>query len=660
MAETSVDQSARGISVVENGQFEELESVAIRFAGDSGDGMQLTGTQFTNTSALFGNDISTFPDFPAEIRAPAGTLAGVSGFQVNISSHDIYTPGDAPQVLVAMNPAALRANLGDLEPGGTIIANTDNFTSQNLRKAEYESNPLENGSLKGYHVLGVPISTLNREALKDVEGLSNKDKDRCQNFFSLGLTFWMYERPLDSTLAWLQDKFGRRPEIVEANSRALKAGYNYGETTEAFRTRYRVSGATAAPGLYRKITGNEATALGFLTAARRSGKTLFYGSYPITPASDILHQLAELKQFDVRTFQAEDEIAAIGSTIGAAFGGAFAVTATSGPGMCLKSEAINLAIVLELPLVIADIQRGGPSTGLPTKTEQSDLLQALFGRNGESPIPVIAPCSPVDCFDMAVEAFRLAVRAMTPVIYLSDGYLANSSEPWRIPDPETIPAIPVFHRTDPEGFHPYGRDDATLSRPWVLPGTPKMEHRIGGLGKQDVTGNVSYSPEDHGHIVRIRAEKVARLAEAIPEQTVYGPETGELLVVGWGGTYGAIRSAVGAAQRAGKSVAHAHIRYLNPFPRNLGAVLSRYPKILVPELNGGQLSLLLNARFPVRVVSLPKVQGQPFKIAEIARKIDELTAGPSALDEAIREGLTPANQPENGTARSAGAVSSGG
>jgi 2-oxoglutarate ferredoxin oxidoreductase subunit alpha len=470
----------------------------------------------------------------------------------------------------------------------------------------------------------------------------------------------MYDRTLDTTLEWLKSKFARRPEIVESNSRALRAGYNYGETTEAFRTRYRVRGATAAPGVYRKITGNEATALGFLTAARRSGKTLFYGSYPITPASDILHELALLKQFDVRTFQAEDEIAAIGAVIGAAFGGAFALTATSGPGICLKSEAINLAIVLELPLVIADIQRGGPSTGLPTKTEQSDLLQVLYGRNGESPIPVIAACTPADCFRMAIEAFRLAVHAMTPVIFLSDGYLANSAEPWRIPDPESIDPIPVFHRTDPEDFQAYSRDERSLARPWVLPGTPRMEHRIGGLGKQDVTGNISYTPEDHGQIVRVRAEKVARLADIIPEQDVYGPASGELLVVGWGSTYGSIRSAVGAAQRAGKSVACAHLRYLNPFPRNLGELLTRYQKVLVPELNGGQLALLLNAKFPVRVVSLPKVQGQPFRIAEIARKIDELTSGPSALAEAMREGLTPEQQPEHRTNGVVRAATSGG
>jgi 2-oxoglutarate ferredoxin oxidoreductase subunit alpha len=609
---------------LEEGIFEELESVAIRFAGDSGDGMQLTGTQFTNTSAVLGNDVSTMPDFPAEIRAPAGTLAGVSGFQVNFASHDIFTPGDEPQVLVAMNPAALRANIGDLEPGGTVIVNSDNFTPNNLRRANYDGNPLEDGSLKGFHLIPVPLTTLNRNVVADIEGLSNKDRDRTQNFFALGLTFWMYDRSLDTTLEWIKLKFARKPEFLEANTRALKAGYHFGETTETFRTRYRIRSMPATPGVYRKITGNEATALGFVTAARRAGKTLFYGSYPITPASGILHELAALKQFDVRTFQAEDEIAAVGAVIGAAFGGAFAVTATSGPGIALKSEAINLAIVLELPMVIADIQRGGPSTGLPTKTEQSDLLQVMFGRNGESPIPIIAAATPSDCFTMAIEAFRLAVRAMSPVIFLSDGYLAESSEPWRIPDPTELPQIDVYHRDDPDGFLPYLRDEVTLSRPWVLPGTPDMEHRIGGLGKQDVTGNVSYSPEDHEHIVKIRGEKVGRLVNTIPEQTVFGPERGELLVVGWGGTYGAIRSAVAAAQSEGKSVASTHIRYLNPFPRNLADILSRYRNVLVPELNLGQLSLLLNARFPVRTIGLNKVQGQPFKISEIKHKIDEL------------------------------------
>lgn len=639
MAELSVLETAepQGTADGDHTVLDELESVAIRFAGDSGDGMQLTGTQFTNTSAVFGNDISTLPDFPAEIRAPAGTLPGVSGFQVQISSRDIATPGDEPQVLVAMNPAALKANLEDLEPGGIIIINTDEFTSVNLKKANYATNPLDDGSLSRFRVISVPLSSLNRTALADLNGLGNKEKDRCRNFFALGLTYWMYDRPLDVTLQWIASKFSSKPEVAEANRRALQAGYHYGETTEAFRYRYRVPQVQAMPpGTYRKITGNEAAALGFLTAAQRAGKQLFYGSYPITPASDILHTLAALKNFNIRTFQAEDEIAAIGAAIGAAFGGAFALTGTSGPGICLKSEAMNLAMMLELPLVIADIQRGGPSTGLPTKTEQSDLLQVLFGRNGESPIPVVAPCSPADCFTMAVEAFRLAVRAMSPVVYLSDGYLANSSEPWRIPDPESIAPIPVEHRGDPEGFLPYLRDEHTLARPWVVPGTPGLEHRIGGLEKSDGTGNVSYSPADHEHMVRIRAEKVERLQQVIPDQDVYGAPSGDLLVVGWGGTYGALRSAVAAALARGHSVGHAHIRYLNPFPRNLVAVLRRYRRVLVAELNLGQLALLLGGRFGMRVAQLNKVQGQPFKIREVLSAIErELTAPQSNSNPAI-------------------------
>ena len=623
MAETSLGpapQAARDQQLLE-----ELESVAIRFAGDSGDGMQLTGTQFTNTSAVLGNDISTFPDFPAEIRAPAGTLPGVSGFQVHISSKDINTPGDAPQVLVAMNPAALKANLTDVERGGIIIVNTDEFTAGNLKKAGYTASPLDDGSLSGYRVIQVPLTTMNRNALADLTGLGNKEKDRCKNFFALGLTFWMYDRSLDTTLHWIEDKFKTKPEVAEANTRSLKAGFHYGETTETFAHRFRVARLEEIPpGTYRKITGNEAAAMGFLAAAHLAGKPLFYGSYPITPASDILHFLAALKNFDIRTFQAEDEIAAIGATIGAAFGGAFALTGTSGPGICLKSEAMNLAMILELPLVVANIQRGGPSTGLPTKTEQSDLLQVMFGRNGESPIPIVAPCTPGDCFTLAVEAFRLAARAMSPVIFLSDGYLANSAEPWRIPSVEDLPRIEVRHRTDPHDFLPYVRDEVTLARPWVLPGTPGLEHRIGGLEKQDGTGNVSYTPEDHEHMVKIRAEKVQRLQNTIPEQAVFGPSEGDLLVVGWGGTYGALRSAVTAAQMRGHSVAHAHVRYLNPFPRNLGTVLSRYKKVVVAELNLGQLVLLLKGRFDLKCEQLNKVQGLPFKISEVLSRIEQL------------------------------------
>lgn len=611
-------------------EFEELESVVIRFAGDSGDGMQLTGTQFTNTSAVFGNDISTMPDFPAEIRAPAGTLAGVSGFQINISERDILTPGDAPEVLVAMNPAALKACLPELEHGGTIIVNTDAFTSANLKKAGYEENPLDNESLKNYQVIRIPLTNLNREALKDIEGIGNKEKDRSQNFFALGLAFWMFDRPMETTLDWLKKKFSKRPEIYEANSRALQAGFNFGDTTRTFQHRYRIRPATLPPGTYRKVTGNEAVAMGLVTAAKKMGKPLFYGTYPITPASDILHALAPLRHFDVRTFQAEDEIAAMGSVIGAAFGGALAVTGTSGPGVALKSEAMNLAIMLELPMVIVNVQRGGPSTGLPTKTEQADLLQAMFGRNGESPIVVLAPQSPADCFEMSFEAARLAVRSMSPVILLSDGFLANSSEPWQIPDPEQIPAIPVQHphgRDHHNGdapYLPYERDPETGGRPWAIPGTPGLEHRIGGLSKAPRTGNVSYDPQHTEQMFYERRDKIARLADVIPAQEVYGPKSGELLVVSWGGTYGAVRSAVQRAQADGHSVAHAHVRYLNPFPANLRDLLSRYRRVLVPELNGGQLAFLLRGRFALNVQSYPKMQARPFKISEVYNKIVEV------------------------------------
>lgn len=610
--------------------FEDIESVIIRFVGDSGDGMQLTGTQFSNAAAVFGNDISTMPDFPAEIRAPAGTLAGVSGFQVNFSSAEILTPGDAPQVLVAMNPAALKANLPDLEPGGTIIINTDAFTEGNLKKANYDTNPLEDGSLDGYNVHEVPLTTLNRSALEGIEGLTTKDIDRCKNFFALGLTFWIYDRPLDTSLAYIEKKFSKTPALAQANQAALQAGYNFGGNTEAFQVRYHIKPAHLPPGTYRKVTGNEAMAMGLVTAAQKAGKPLFYGSYPITPASDILHNLAALKHFDVRTFQAEDEIAAMGSVIGAAFGGAFAATGTSGPGVALKSEAINLAIVLELPLVIVNVQRGGPSTGLPTKPEQSDLLQAMFGRNGESPIPVLAPATPSDCFDIAIEAFRLAVRATTPVFILSDGYLANSAEPWLIPNPDDIEPIPVEHPTASaidNGFKPYKRNPETMARPWAIPGVAGLEHRLGGLGKQPETGNVSYVPTEHEQMVRDRAAKVARLAEVLPEQRVVGPSEGDLLVVSWGSTFGAARSAVRQVQAQGKAVSHAHIRYLNPLPRNLNDILQRFERILVPEMNMGQLILLLRGQFGTHnFIPFPKVQGRPFTIKEIRQRITSLLA----------------------------------
>ena len=611
---------------------EERDSVVIRFAGDSGDGMQLTGTQFTNTSAVFGNDVSTMPDFPAEIRAPAGTLAGVSGFQVNFSNRDILTPGDAAQILVAMNPAALKASLVDLEVHGTIIANTDAFSQGNLRKAGYNANPLQDGSLSEYQVIEVPLTALNREALKDIEGLSTKDKDRSQNFFALGLAFWMFDRPLDVTIDWVKKKFAKTPALMAANIRSLETGYHFGETSRVFQHRYRIRPASLPPGTYRKVTGNTAMAMGLVTAAQKMGKPLFYGSYPITPASDILHSLAPLRNFDVRTFQAEDEIAAMGSVIGAAFGGALAVTGTSGPGIALKSEGMNLAIVLELPMVIINVQRGGPSTGLPTKVEQSDLLQALFGRNGESPIAVLAPYSPADCFDIAIEACRLAVRSMSPVMILSDGFLANSSEPWMIPNAADIPPIEFYHPDGPANapansdgaFLPFRRDVETLARPWAIPGTAGLEHRIGGLSKAPDTGNVSYNPLHHEQMVRERAEKVARLAEVIPPQEVYGPEQGDLLLVSWGGTYGAVRSAVAAAQRRGQSVAHAHLRYLNPFPANLRDLLRRYRQVVVPELNGGQLAFLLRGRYALNIQSYTKVHGRPFTIGEITRKIDQV------------------------------------
>ena len=604
---------------------EECQSVVIVFSGDSGDGMQLTGDQFTNTSAILGNDVSTFPDIPAEIRAPAGTIPGLSGYQVNFSSTELYTAGDSPQVLVAMNPAALKANLPDLDSGGTIIVNTDTFNRNGLRKAGYESNPLEGESLSGYDVHQVPLTTLTRNALEDIEGMSNQEKDKCKNAFALGLVFWMFDRPIDFTMKFYETKFASRPEVVESNSRVLKAGYYYGETAETFQTRINVpSRQVVESGVYKRLTGNEAIVLGLVTAAKKANKPLFYGSYPITPASTILEGLSALKNFDVRTFQAEDEIAAMGSVIGAAFAGTLAATASSGPGIALKSEAINLAVVMELPMLVVNVQRGGPSTGLPTKTEQADLLEVLFGRNGESPIPVLAPATPVECFNMTIEACRIAIRYMTPVFVLSDGYVANNSEPWKIPDPVLIEPIEENFRTDPEGYQPYLRDEKTLARPWVVPGTPGMEHRIGGLGKQDVTGNVSYAPEDHEHIIRTRAQKIAGIADYIPELEVTGPEQGDLLVMGWGGTYGSIRAAVEQVQGEGLEVARAHLRYLNPLPRNLGNVLGRYKQILVPELNLGQLAFLLQGHFPVRVIKLNKVQGRPFQIREVADKIREV------------------------------------
>jgi len=603
-------------------QLEELDAVTIRFAGDSGDGMQLTGTQFTATSAIIGNDISTLPDFPAEIRAPAGSLPGVSGYQLNFSSHDIRTPGDEPNVLVAMNPAALKVNLKDLEPGGILMVNTDAFVESNLRKAGYGTNPLEDGSLSGYRVFKLPITSLTMGALEEAK-IPHKQMERCKNFYALGLMYWLFDRPLEPTLKWIDQKFSKMPEVALANKLAVKAGYNYAETTEIFTTHYRVAKSDIKPGKYRNIMGNEATAIGFIAASQLAGRPLYYGTYPITPASDILHELSAHKNFGVKTFQAEDEIAAIGAAIGAAFAGNLGLTGTSGPGLALKSEFIGLAVMTELPIVIINVQRGGPSTGLPTKTEQADLLQVMFGRNSECPVAVVAPATPSDCFSMAIEAFRIAIKYMTPVVYLSDGYLGNGSEPWEIPSIESLPRIEVKFRTEKAGFYPYLRDERTLARPWAIPGTPGLEHRIGGLEKQHITGNVNYDPDNHDFMVRLRAEKVARIAQDIPLIEVSGAPEGKVLVLGWGSTHGAITTAAEQLRAKGTSVSSAHLRYLNPFPRNLGEVLSRFETVIVPELNLGQLALLVRARFLVDAISFSKVKGLPFKVSEIVKKITE-------------------------------------
>jgi 2-oxoglutarate/2-oxoacid ferredoxin oxidoreductase subunit alpha len=614
-------------------EVQRLERVTIRFAGDSGDGMQLTGTQFTKTTAIFGNDLATLPDFPAEIRAPTGSLPGVSGFQISFASSDIRTPGDQPDALVAMNPAALKTNIGDLRPGGLLIVDEAEFTQANLKKAAYASNPLEDGSLAGYQVVPINITRQNELALEEVD-LPAKQKFQSRNFYALGLVLWLYGRSLDPTIKWAQQRFGRNPAILDANLRALRAGYNFGDTTELFQVRYEVPPALVEPGLYRHISGNEATALGFLAASVKSGLPLFYASYPITPASDVLHELSRHRNFGVKTFQAEDEIAAIGAAIGAAYGGSLSLTGTSGPGLALKSEALNLAVMTELPLVVIDVQRAGPSTGMPTKTEQSDLLQAMYGRNGDSAVAIVAPCTPADCFIMAIEAFRIALKYMVPVIYLSDGYLGNGSEPWHIPNMDDIP--PIEHHFAEEGsdFSPYKRDPKTLARPWAVPGTKGLEHRIGGLEKSSATGDISYDPENHHKMTLYRNERVARIVDDIPPIEVIGPENGDLLVLGWGGTYGAIVSAAENARAAGKSVASAHLRYLNPFPPNLGEVLSRYDKVLIPELNMGQLSLLVRAKYLVDAVPFNKIAGQPFKIAEIEAKIDEMLGlrGPYELE----------------------------
>jgi 2-oxoglutarate/2-oxoacid ferredoxin oxidoreductase subunit alpha len=612
----------------------QLDRVTIRFAGDSGDGMQLTGSQFTRTAAAFGNDISTYPDFPAEIRAPAGSLPGVSGFQLSFSSTEIHTPGDAPDVLVAMNPAALKANIGELPAGGALIVNEDAFTASNLQKVGYAANPLTDGSLKQWNVFNVPISTLNGRALEGL-GLTNKQVDLTKNFFALGLMFWLYERDMAATTAWIDDKFSKRPEIAEANKRALKAGYNFGETTEIFHERYIVPPAKLSPGHYRNITGNEATALGFVAASQLAKRDLFYGSYPITPASDILHQLAGYKNFGVKTFQAEDEIAAIGAAIGASYGGAMGMTASSGPGIALKSEALGLAVMVELPLVVVDVQRAGPSTGMPTKNEQADLLQVMYGRNSDSPVPIVAPATPGECFQYAIEAWRLALKYMTPVVYLSDAFLATGAEPWHIPDVADLPSIEIPNRIEREGFFPYLRDPDTLARPWAVPGTPGLEHRIGGLEKADILGNVSYDPDNHHRMQLLRQAKVAGIADDIPPLDVFGPAEGDLLVLGWGSTYGAIRSAVERLQDAGASIAHAHLRYLNPFPENTGDVVRAYKRVLIPEVNLGQLSLLIRARYLVDAVGYNRVRGKPFRIAELEAEAQRILAGGGPVVEGV-------------------------
>jgi 2-oxoglutarate ferredoxin oxidoreductase subunit alpha len=610
-------------------QVQQLDRVIIRFAGDSGDGMQLTGDRFTQETASFGNDLSTLPNFPAEIRAPAGTLPGVSSFQLHFADHDIVTPGDAPNVLVAMNPAALKANLDDLPRGADLIVNTDEFTKRNLAKVGYTTSPLEDESLSEYRVHALPITSMTVGALQDFD-VSKKDAQRAKNMFALGLLSWLYHRPTEATVQFLADKFAKKPEIMKANIAAFQAGWSYGETTEAFSVSYEVKPAKLPPGLYRNITGNLATAYGLVAASRRSGLPLFLGSYPITPASDILHELSKHKRFGVRTFQAEDEIAGVGAALGAAFGGSLGVTTTSGPGMALKGETVGLAVAVELPLLIIDVQRAGPSTGLPTKTEQADLLQALYGRNGEAPVPVVAPRSPSDCFDAAIEAARIAVKYRTPVIMLSDGYLANGSEPWRIPEVESLPTIdPAFAEPDDaaesEPFQPFKRDPETLARPWAVPGTAGLEHRIGGLEKADGSGNISYDANNHDLMVRLRQAKIDGIAGDIPPLPVDDP-TGQakVLVLGWGSTYGAITAAVRRVRKAGGEIAQAHLRHLNPFPANIAEVLRSYDKVVVPEINLGQLALLLRGKFLVDVISYNRVRGLPFKAEELAGVIQDV------------------------------------
>ena len=613
-------------------QVVQLDRVVIRFAGDSGDGMQLTGDRFTSETAWLGNDLLTLPDFPAEIRAPAGTLPGVSSFQLAFADHEITTPGDVPNVLVAMNPAALKANIKDVPSGADVIVNTDEFTKRNLEKVGYQTSPLEDGSLDAYKVHAIPLTSMTVEALKDFD-ITKKEAERAKNMFALGLLFWLYHRPTDGTKTFLEKKFASKPEIMRANLAALEAGWSYGETTEDFSVQYEVKPATMQAGTYRNITGNLALSYGLIAAGQRAGLPIFLGSYPITPASDILHELSKHKQFGVTTFQAEDEIAGATSAIGASYGGALGITTTSGPGVALKSEAIGLAVSLELPLVVVDVQRGGPSTGLPTKTEQADLLQAMFGRNGESPVPIVAPQSPADCFDTALEAVRIAIEYRTPVFLLSDGYIANGSEPWRVPDVDELPDIdPNFatatNHTDADGnpeFWPYLRDPQTLARPWAIPGTAGLEHRIGGLEKADGTGAISYDPENHDHMVRLRQAKVDAVAQTIAPLEVDDPNgDARVLIIGWGSTYGPIGAACQIARRQGYRIAQAHLRHLNPFPSNLGEVLKSYDRVIVPEMNLGQLAMLLRAKYLVDTVNYNQVRGLPFKSAELVSVITDV------------------------------------
>jgi 2-oxoglutarate ferredoxin oxidoreductase subunit alpha len=608
---------------------ETLDKVVIRFAGDSGDGMQVTGGHFTNTAAVLGNDLATFPDFPAEIRAPAGSLPGVSGFQIQFAATDIHTPGDRPDVLVAFNPAALKVSLKDMPANSVVIVNTDSFGEVDLKKANCATNPLDDGTLDKYQAYKIPITELTMKALESIK-FAEKDrpnKERNKNFFALGILYWLYSRPLDNTMAAIEREFAKKSKpdrpIVQAAQMALKAGFAYAEATELFRSQYSVPAAKYQAGTYRNISGNVALALGLVTASKLANVPLFYGSYPITPASDILHELSNHKNFGVKTFQAEDEIAAVTAAIGASYAGALGITGTSGPGVALKSEAINLAVMTELPLVIVDIQRGGPSTGLPTKTEQADLLQAMFGRNSESPVGILAPATPAECFQYAIEAVRFATKYMCPVFLLSDGYLANGAEPWRIPDPASLPKMEVKFRTEPEGWAPYLRNEVTLSRDWAVPGTPGMEHRIGGIEKSHIYGSVNYDPENHEFMCRVRAAKIQRMAQEIPDVKVHGPEDAQTLVIGWGSTYGATRAAVEDCQRRGIKVARAHLRHLNPFPANLGKVLSKFKKVLVPEMNLGQLLFLLRAKFLVDAKGVNKVQGKPFRVSELIEVIEK-------------------------------------